>query len=204
MLDWLTPVYDAFVRLFLREARVKQALIAYARLAAGDHVLDLGCGTGTLAIRIKQMRPGTRIRGIDADAAVLALAQRKAAHAAAEIAFDLGSVTALPYADASFDCVVSSLVFSLLSREDKQRALRESYRVLRAGGTLQLLDFGPLHTRWGRLLARRMRRFAPIVDHLDGRLPALMRQAGFTNVNAETQFATLLGTLVLLHGRQPG
>ncbi len=203
MVDWLTPAYDFFVRLFLREQHIKRALIGHARIAPGDHVLDLGAGTGTLAILIKQMHPSARVSGLDADLAVLSLAKRKAAHAATEVAFDLGTVTALPYATGSFDRVVSSLVFSLLSHDQKQEAIYEAYRALRWGGELHIADFGPPHTGWGRLLARRMRRFEPICDNLDGRLPGMFRAAGFVEVAEDARIATLLGTISLLRGRKP-
>jgi ubiquinone/menaquinone biosynthesis C-methylase UbiE len=50
MLDWLTPVYDLFVRWFIPERQFKRAPVSCARLAPGQRVLDLGAGTGTLAI----------------------------------------------------------------------------------------------------------------------------------------------------------
>jgi ubiquinone/menaquinone biosynthesis C-methylase UbiE len=203
LVDWLTPAYDFFVRLVLREMRIKRDLIAHARVAPGDHVLDLGAGTGTLAILIKQMHPGAQVTAVDADPKVLALAMRKAAHAEADIAFTRGNVAALPYDDESFDRVVSSLVFSLLSSEDKHRAVREAYRVLRGGGELHIADFGPPHTLWGRLVAPRIRRFEPISDNLDGRLPAMFREEGFEDVNEAAHFATIFGTISLLHGRRP-
>lgn len=204
ILDWLTPAYDFFVRLFLREERIKRYLTARARVAPGDRVLDLGAGTGTLAILIKQVHPDAQLTGLDADPEVLALARSKAARAEADVAFDLGTVAALPYPDESFDRVVSSLVFSLLSSEDKQRAVREAYRVLRGGGELHIADFGPPHTPWGRLLAPRMRRFEPISENLDGRLPPIFREAGFEDVDEDARFATIFGTISLVHGRRPG
>lgn len=98
---------------------------------------------------------------------------------------------------------MGELVFSLLSREDKQRAVREAYRVLRSGGELHIADFGSPHTRWGRLVAPVMRRFERISDNLDGLMPAMFREAGFENVEEVARFATIFGTLSIVCGRKP-
>jgi ubiquinone/menaquinone biosynthesis C-methylase UbiE len=198
----LTPIYDRFVRLFLREKAFKHDLVARARILPGHRVLDLGAGTGTLAIMIKRVQPGARVRGLDSDPAILTIALEKARRAGADVAFDVGDAIVLPYRDASFDRVLSSLVFSVLSHDDKQRAAREAYRVLADGGELHVADFGPPHMAWGRLLAGRMRHFAPIVDNLDGRLPAIFRDAGFGGVQEVARFATALGTISILSCRR--
>lgn len=200
----LTPIYDLFVRLLLREGQLKRELIEQARIDSGQRVLDLGAGTGTLAIMIKQAHPDADVTGLDADPEVLAIAREKASRAGVDVAFDLGDASALPYPDASFDRVLSSLVFSLLSSEVKRLAASEAYRVLRGGGELYVADFGPPRTAWGRLLARRMIRFEPIVDNLAGRLPAIFREAGFQDAGESARLATVLGTLSILRGRKPG
>ncbi len=204
ILDRLTPVYDLFARLLLREGRVKRDLLDRARVAAGCRVLDLGAGTGTLAIMLKRAQPAAQVFGLDANAQVLAIARDKASRAGAKVALVLGDAAALPYLDESFDRVVSSLLFSLLSEEAKRGAAQEAYRVLRGGGELQIADFGPPHTRWGRLIEPRQRRFEPISLNLAGRLPALFRAAGFERVDEAARFATILGTISVLAGRKPG
>jgi ubiquinone/menaquinone biosynthesis C-methylase UbiE len=186
------------------QKQFKHDLITRAGIASGQRVLDLGAGTGTLAIMLKQSKPAALVTGLDSDAGILAIAREKAARAGADIRLDLGHAAALPYPDASFDRVLSSLVMSLLSRTDKQQAVREAYRVLRSGGELHSGDFGPPHTRWGRLVAPLLRRFDRVADNLHGLLPALLREAGFEHVEEGARFATVFGTLSLVSGRKPG
>src|SRR5688572_23716238 len=111
MLNWLTPVYDVFVRLVLRESQLKRNLITHAHIAPGHRVLDLGAGTGTLAIMMKRSLPGVRVSGLDGDAEILTIAGQKATRAGVDIDFALGDA-ALPYPNGAFDRVLSSLVFS--------------------------------------------------------------------------------------------
>ena len=78
LIEWLTPVYDLFAKLFLPERKFKRELIACAGIAAGHRVLDLGAGTGTLAILLKKTQPEAHITSIDGDPKILEIARRKA------------------------------------------------------------------------------------------------------------------------------
>src|ERR687891_91183 len=104
--DFLTPLFDVFVRATTRERKFKQKLLDQADLTDELDVLDIGSGTGTPPILAKQRAPGLRIRGLDGDPAIIAKADRKAASAGVEIPFDEGLSYDLPYADASFDRVL--------------------------------------------------------------------------------------------------
>jgi len=77
--SWLTSFYDPVIALTLRERRFKTALLEQAGIDAGQKVLDLGCGTGTLALWAKRMQPEAELTGIDADDRVLSAAIRKSA-----------------------------------------------------------------------------------------------------------------------------
>jgi ubiquinone/menaquinone biosynthesis C-methylase UbiE len=109
-------------------------LIQQARLERASHVLDLGCGTAALALRIKYLYPDSDVVGLDGDADILAIAKAKAAQARLRIRLDYGQAQQLPYADGSFERVLSSLVLHHLSRVHKQQALQEAYRVLTPDG----------------------------------------------------------------------
>ena len=143
--DLLTPLYDPLLW-FMRESRFKTDLIEQAQISNGNRVLDVGCGTGTLAIMTKQLHPETEVVGIDADSKILGIARAKAAKTGIKLVFDQGMADHLPYADSSFDRVLSSLFLHHLTTENKLYTFREVFRVLRSGGRLDVVDFGPPRT----------------------------------------------------------
>jgi ubiquinone/menaquinone biosynthesis C-methylase UbiE len=140
--EWLTPFYDALVRLTTREVIFKKALVEQARIEADHRILDLACGTATLTILAKQDRPRADVVGIDGDRRILAMANQKARSAGLEIRFDEGMSFDLPYRDRSFDRVISSLFFHHLTRESKMNTLGEVKRVLKPGGEFHVADWG--------------------------------------------------------------
>ncbi len=110
------------------------------RLAAGERVLDLGCGAGTDSLVAAQMvGPEGRVTGIDMTPEMLAKARSSAAEmGVAHAEFVEGEVESLPFADGSFDVVVSNGVIDLIP--DKDAVFAELHRVLVPGGRIQLAD----------------------------------------------------------------
>lgn len=203
---WLTGAYDRVVRLTTRERTFKHALIAQAGIAAGDRILDVGCGTGTLAIWLKLAQPGADVRGVDGDPAVLARATAKAVAAGADIQFDQAQSQRLPYDDAQFDGVVSSLFFHHLSPAGKRETARELLRVLRPGGRLHVADWGRAANAVMRLLfvpVQLLDGFGNTQENVAGSLPEILRDAGFEDVVETRRFATSFGTLALYSARKP-
>lgn len=149
--------YDllAWILTLGRERAFRQRLVDLAGLRPGDRVLDIGCGTGTLAIVAKQRvgQDGT-VDGIDASPEMISRATRKARKASLEVKFQTAIVEELPFPNEHFDVVMSTLMLHHLRRPVREQCVREIRRVLRPGGRVLAVDFAtPARKRKG-LLAR--------------------------------------------------
>lgn len=204
--DFLTPVFDVFVRGTTRERTFKRRLLDQAQLDGEIDALDIGAGTGTLAIWAKHENPALQIRGLDGDPAILEQARRKAAARGVEVPFDEGLSYALPYEDESFDRVLSSLFFHHLVLADKERTIREIARVLRPGGELHVADFGQprsLLEKAGAIAIRRFDGHEPTRDNLAGRLPALFEAGGLEDAQERARVGAPIGVVSLYSARRP-
>jgi ubiquinone/menaquinone biosynthesis C-methylase UbiE len=198
--DALTPFYDTVVGLTTREKIFKKTLVEQAKIEANHRVLDLACGTATLTILLKREAPGAEIVGIDGDPKILKLAQEKARQANFEILFDEGMSFALPYADESFDRVVSSLFFHHLTRENKLKTLGEVKRVLKPQSEFHVADWGlpaNLLMRFSSGLIQLLDGYETTADNFNGLLPGLMADAGFEEIEETNRYNTIFGTIRL-------
>ncbi len=105
-------------------------------LGSGQSILDVGCGTGALLSALQRIDPAARLRGVDLTPAMLRIASRKLAPAAALAAAD---AAALPFADRSFDLVLTTSSFHLW--DDPLAGLREMARVARPTGRIVVTDW---------------------------------------------------------------
>lgn len=137
--------YDLLVWLLLlgRERAFRDRLVRLARLEPGQSVLDIGCGTGSLAIAAKRrVGPFGSVHGIDASPEMIARAGKKARKAGVDVTFTDGVVEGLPFPDEHFDAVLSTLMLHHLPRAAREQCVREIRRVLNPGGRVLAVDFG--------------------------------------------------------------
>jgi len=164
------------------------------RVHAGDRVLDVGCGTGALLEALRAQRSDLVLTGVDLSAEMLAAARAKLGDGAA---LREASAESLPYADASFDCVVSSSVLHFVPNPSS--ALREWCRVLRGGGHLVVTDWrgealiARLREGWLRLTGRRHGRALH-----SAALRSMAEAGGFSDIRLERFGAGLRWPMVLL------
>jgi ubiquinone/menaquinone biosynthesis C-methylase UbiE len=192
--DWFLPLYDPLTRL-LGVDTAHRALLDQAGLQPQHRVLDVGCGTGSLAVLIKRLYPTVSVIGLDPDPKALARAERKAKRAGLSVRFDQGFADALGYPDATFDRVFSSMMFHHLADGEKEAMLREVRRVLRPGGRLELLDFaGPASSGHGAL-SRLIHSHHRLKDNSDARILDLIALAGFGTPRKVREQGTIFGRL---------
>ena len=198
---FLTPFYDFIQKYIVRDVRYKNILIEQADIRAGQRVLDLGCGTGTLAIMVKQKHPSAEVAGLDADPDMLKVARYKSSQAKAPVKFDVGFTNNLPYPDQTFDRVLSSIMIHHLKTPDKKKTAQEVFRVLKPGGQLHIVDFGKPVTWYGKMLGPFLHRFEEANDNIDGSLPLFFGEPGL-KTQILGHFWTFFGDLDFLKGEK--
>ena len=196
----LTPLYDIAVALLTRERLWRNMLVSQVSPNSSDRILDVGCGTGTLAIQLKSEAPAVNVVALDPDPSVILRAQRKANKKNLEIDWRVGFLDE-PISESlgKFTKVVSSLVLHQTPLKEKRRILRLARSLLRTGGTLHIADYG-CQPSWlmRKLFRNTVQRIDGIPDtqpNADGVLPDLMKSAGFTDVRETSLIGTLTGSI---------
>ncbi|TXL73129.1 methyltransferase domain-containing protein [Vineibacter terrae] len=193
-LDWLAPWYDVVCRAVGVNKRFRDLTLQLAALRPGEHVLDVGCGTGVLARRAADMVGVTgSCCGIDVAPDMVRMAQQSKQAGVNPVRFSLGVVEELAFEASSFDVVFLSFVLHCLPPDLKEAGLREIRRVLRPGGRLVVVDLDQPVGLLPRFLARLCLRHPYMAMHLEGRTIDLLRAAGFSAVARRSSWRGLVG-----------
>src|SRR5215510_8085106 len=176
--------YDLLVWLmtFGRERSFREAMLRLAHLKMGESVLDVGCGTGTLAIAAKrQVGPTGTVYGVDASQEMIARAEKKARKAGVEVTFKKAFAQSLPFPDVQFDVVLTTVMLHHLPRNARQELAFEIRRVLKPGGRVLAIDF--------RGTARKRKGFLDHFHHRHGHVElkdmiGLLTEAGLNIVES--------------------
>jgi|GEM_PF-326861 len=203
----VAPIYDFYCPLLGLGAEFRRETLRYADLQPGQHVLDVGCGTGVLT-RLAAQRvgvSGTAI-GIDPSPAMLQIARRNAddsrdggvrakqdARAGASPAlFKVAAIESLPFDNGRFDVVLSSCMLHHLAPELKRAGLAEVYRVLKPGGRFVIVDVDRPASGWVWLIVWPLLLMPMTASNLRGEIPSYLQGAGFNPVTTRGRWIKLL------------
>lgn len=177
--------YDPITQYVLppNETMVRQALIDSIQCQP-RRILDLGCGTGSTTLMLKQAFPQAQVIGLDLSPYMLVRAEDKAKTANLDIEWHHGDAEKTKFPDQSFDLVTASLLFHETPPAVSEAILRESFRLLTSGGEVLILDGNQKTLRHLEFLNNVFEE-PYIRDYAAGNIDAWMGKAGFEAV--ETQ-----------------
>jgi ubiquinone/menaquinone biosynthesis C-methylase UbiE len=143
--DALIPVYNWGFNVLAGRGHeaFRRHVLELADLEGSECLLDAGCGTGMLALRIAAQYPDCTVHGVDLSPKMIAVARRDAETHGLAVDFRVGSITHLPYPDGSFDGVITNIMYHHLDLAEKRQAVGEIARVLKSGGRYVSAEFGP-------------------------------------------------------------
>lgn len=180
--------YDLFGRVvsFGHDKALREKLLDLAAPAPGEKLLDVGCGTGAVTLAAKARVKDIEAHGIDASPEMIEVAKEKAAKIGPDIDFQVALIEAIPFPDASFDLVTSSLMLHHLPDDLKGKGFAEIRRVLKPGGRFLAVDFAAesrlgLDSPIGHVLSLLgLYRGESVVD----KLTPMLKDAGFEDVES--------------------
>jgi ubiquinone/menaquinone biosynthesis C-methylase UbiE len=180
-----------------QEPALRQMTVELAQVKPGDQVLDVGCGTGSLTIAAKRAAGAAgEVHGIDSAPDMIELARRKATQVGAQVDFQVGLIEDIPFPEAKFDLVLSSLMLHHLPDDLKREGFLEIHRVLKPGGRFVAVDFDPPTRPLARWLAVLFFGHGMLQNNLRA-LEAMLQAAGFIETRTGK---TRYGLIAFLQG----
>lgn len=204
----LTPLYDTMLALATRERVWRRALLDSIAPVDGETIIDVGSGTGTLAILLKRRAPGARVIGVDPDPNALAIAGRKAERAGVEVEWRRGFArhAATILRPGVADKAVSTLVFHQVPVAEKRAGVAAMFDAVRAGGEVHVADYA----RQASPVRRALFSVIGLLDGFDNTRPnaagvieELLTAATGSPVEARRVVPTITGAISLFNCRRP-
>ncbi|MBP8535538.1 class I SAM-dependent methyltransferase [Streptomyces sp. MK37H] len=165
-----------------RRRRLYGQLVALSGVRPGEHVLDVGCGTGYLArMMAETVAPDGTVLGVDPSGPMIRYARDHTRLGGCT--FSEGFAEDLDAPDGTFDVVVTSLAVHHIPEAKRAQAIKEMFRVLRPGGRVLIADYRPPSGRLARRLIGPLS--GPVMRHNPVHLlEPLAREAGFGGLNS--------------------
>ena len=197
----LTPAYDALVRWTSAEDAFRAVMIEALGDRSTARILDIGCGTGTLAVMLKESFPTAQLVGVDADQAALDIAARKCNDRGVIVMLRQADARNLPFQSESFTAATASLFFHHLEDDDKRRVLAQLRRMVGRGGSVVIADWHRAHSvrrRMAFMAVRLLDGLSVTRSHAQGQFPKLLEQAGL-EIREAVFIDAPLGTIGVWH-----
>lgn len=192
--------YDLLIRLFTREQAWRPALMSRIAPRGGQRILEVGCGTGTLAIALKAMQAAASVVALDPDEKVLEIARAKADVAKVRVEFRHGFLDQAELPQGSFDTVYCSLVLHQVPPGVKADLVDRMIALLKPGGRLHIADYAKqegLMRVLFRLTVQLTDGVADTQPNADGRLEELLRDSRLELAQPDASFRTPSGRIAL-------
>ncbi len=203
----LSPLYDWAILRLTREHIWRHEFVNQISAQPSDSIIDVGSGTGSLAVDLLQRSPKTSYIGIDPDADIVKRAQIKADKAEICAQFETGFFSADLLANKSVNKIISSLVFHQVPLDEKQRIIDLAYEKLPKNGEIHIADYGLQKSLLMKFLFRIT---VQLIDgvrdttpNAQGILPVLLAKAGFMDIRETRRIPTLTGTICMYMARKP-
>jgi ubiquinone/menaquinone biosynthesis C-methylase UbiE len=192
-LEKMVDTYDSYMNkiTFGREKLLREETLNKTGIKLGDRVLEVGSGTGTLALAAKKkVGLSGKVNGIDVIPGMIAVSKQKAKQANEEVSFDLGSIADIPFETNTFDIVICSFMIFHIAEKTRQKGISEIRRVLKPKGKVFIVDLGLPQGSIQRIIAKIF--FGFMINHEVEELTPSLKENGFIEImNGKVGFKML-------------